>query len=86
MLHKCNVTEKPNIFQQLLTGNSPILSAAANGQVLRQAVVPFACMMRHTPVCIFSCAQVGLRKARERELAKLDEKSTSSGIAEPYAR
>ena len=23
---------------------------------------------------------------RERELAKLDEKSTSSGIAEPYAR
>ena len=27
-----------------------------------------------------------LRKARERELATLDEKSTSSGIAEPYAR
>ena len=26
-----------------------------------------------------------LRKARERELATLDEKSTSSGIAEPYA-
>ena len=25
-------------------------------------------------------------KARERELATLDEKSTSSGIAEPYAR
>ena len=35
----------------------------------------------------FSCAQIGLRKARERELATtLDEKSTSSGIAEPYAR
>ena len=34
----------------------------------------------------FSCAQVDLRKARERELATLDEKSTSSGIAEPYAR
>ena len=32
------------------------------------------------------CAQIDLRKARERELAKLDEKSTSSGIAEPYAR
>ena len=25
-------------------------------------------------------------KARQRELATLDEKSTSSGIAEPYAR
>ena len=32
----------------------------------------------------FSCAQIDLRKARERELATLDEKSTSSGIAEPY--
>ena len=31
-------------------------------------------------------AQIDLRKARERELATLDEKSTSSGIAEPYAR
>ena len=27
-----------------------------------------------------------LRKARERELATLDEKSTRYGIAEPYAR
>ena len=34
----------------------------------------------------FSCAQNDLRKGRERELATLDEKSTSSGIAEPYAR
>ena len=35
----------------------------------------------------FSCAQFDLRKARERELATFDdEKSTSSGIAEPYAR
>ena len=34
----------------------------------------------------FSCAQIDLRKARERELAILDEKWTSSGIAEPYAR
>ena len=34
----------------------------------------------------FSCAQIDLRKARERELATLDEKSTSSGIAEPCAR
>ena len=32
----------------------------------------------------FSCAQIDLRKARERELATLDEKSTSSGIDEPY--
>ena len=35
---------------------------------------------------VFSCAQIVLRKARERELATLDEKSTSSWIAEPYAR
>ena len=34
----------------------------------------------------FSGAQIDLRKARERKLATLDEKSTSSGIAEPYAR
>ena len=34
----------------------------------------------------FRCAQIDLRKARQRELATLDEKSTSSGIAEPYAR
>ena len=33
----------------------------------------------------FSCAQIDLRKARKRELATLDENSTSSGIAEPYA-
>ena len=32
----------------------------------------------------FSCAQIGLRKTRERELATLDEKSASSGIAEHY--
>ena len=31
-------------------------------------------------------ADIDLRKARERELATLDEQSTSSGIAEPYAR
>ena len=35
---------------------------------------------------IFSCAQIDLRKARERELATFDEQSTSSMIAEPYAR
>ena len=41
------------------------------------------------PECIlgtFSCAQINLRKARERELATLGEKWTSIGIAEPYAR
>ena len=32
----------------------------------------------------FSCAQIDSWKARERELATLDEKSTSSEIAEPY--
>ena len=31
-------------------------------------------------------AQIDLRKARERELTTLHEKSTSGGIAEPYAR
>ena len=40
----------------------------------------------HKFVGAFSCAQIELQKARERELATLDEKSTSSGIAEPYAR
>ena len=30
---------------------------------------------------LFSCAQIELRKTRGRELATLDEKSTSSGIA-----
>ena len=34
----------------------------------------------------FSCAQIDLRKARKRGLATLDEKSTSSGNAERYAR
>ena len=34
----------------------------------------------------FSCAQIDMRKARERELATLVEKSTSSGVAEPPAR
>ena len=34
----------------------------------------------------FSCAHIGFRKARERELATLNEKSTSSGIPEHYAR
>ena len=35
----------------------------------------------------FTCAQMNLRKSRERELATLlDDISTSSGIAEPYAR
>ena len=34
----------------------------------------------------FSCSQIDLRKAREREIATLDEKLTPSGIAEPYAR
>ena len=37
-------------------------------------------------VATFSSAQIDLRKARERELATLDEKTTSSGIAEHYAR
>ena len=35
---------------------------------------------------LFFVHKIDLRKARERELATLDEKSTSSGIAEPYAR
>ena len=35
---------------------------------------------------LFLVHKFTLREARERELATLDEKSTSSGIAEPYAR
>ena len=36
---------------------------------------------------LFFRVQIDLRKARaERESATLDEKSTSTGIAEPYAR
>ena len=35
---------------------------------------------------LFLVHKFDLRKARERELATLDEKSMSSGIAEPYAR
>ena len=34
----------------------------------------------------FSCAQFDLRETREREFDTLDEKWTSSGIAERYAR
>ena len=37
----------------------------------------------HKFVGTFSCAQIDSRKARERALATLGEKSTSSGIAEP---
>ena len=33
-----------------------------------------------------SWARIDLRKARENELATLDGKSTSIGIAEPFAR
>ena len=35
---------------------------------------------------LFLVHKFDLRKARERGLATLDEKPTSSGIAEPYAR
>ena len=42
---------------------------------------PSACS--HKFVGTFSCAHIDLRKARERDLATLNEKSTSSGIAEP---
>ena len=41
----------------------------------------------HTPIYswgLFLVHKFILRKARGRELATLDEKSTSSGIAEPY--
>ena len=34
----------------------------------------------------FLCTNSLARKARERELATFDEKTTRSGIAEPYAR
>ena len=35
---------------------------------------------------LLSCVQVDLREARERELATLDEKSSSSGTPGPPAR
>ena len=48
---------------------------------------PPECMLVQTKfVGTFSCAQIDLRKTRERESATLDEKSTSSGIAEPDSR
>ena len=40
----------------------------------------------YTFVATFSWAQIGLGKARQRDLATLDDKSTSSGISGPYAR
>ena len=40
----------------------------------------------YSVVGTFSCARTDVRKVRERELATLDENSTSSGIADPYAR
>ena len=40
----------------------------------------------HQPSILFSYTQIEMRKAGERALATLDEKSTSSGIDEPYAR
>ena len=47
---------------------------------------PAECILVKIRGGTFSCAQIDLRKAQKRELATLDEKSTSSGIAEPYAR
>ena len=37
-------------------------------------------------VVVVVVEQIDLRKARNRESATLDEKSTTSGTAEPYAR
>ena len=39
---------KPSVCDQLFktSPNSPILSAASNGQAVRQAAAPFACMVR----------------------------------------
>ena len=47
---------------------------------------PAECMLVEIRWDFFLCAQIYLRKARERELliATLDEKSTSNGIAERY--
>ena len=42
--------------------------------------------IRNNFVGTFSCAQIDLRKSRERELATLDGKSMSGRIVEPYAR
>ena len=45
---------------------------------------PAECILEYKFFGTFSRAQIDLRKARERELATLDEKLTSSGIAEHY--
>ena len=56
-------------------------------------VVKVNSLSSNPPECVLvqirgdlSCAQIDLWKTRERELATLDEKSTSSGIAGPDAR
>ena len=51
----------------------------------REFESPRLCTRRTNSWGLF-LAQIDLRKTRERELATLDEKSTSSGIAERYAR
>ena len=56
------------------------------GQFLSRVRIPPSAYLLSKFVGTFSCAHIDLRKARERELATLDEKSTSGGIAEPYPR
>ena len=56
------------------------------GQVRREFESPRVNTRINSWGHFLACAQIDLRKARERELATCDEKSTSSGIAEPYAR
>ena len=46
---------------------------------VRTRINSWAFLLAHKSTC-------DLRKTRERELTTLDKKSTSGGIAEPYAR
>ena len=63
-----------------------ILEPGIIGQFLRELEPPRV-QYSYKFVGTFSCAQIDLRKTRERELAALDGISTtSSGIAESFMR
>ena len=63
------------------------VTAVSSSLVYRGHFREFESLLKYKFVWgLFACAQIDLRKRREPELATLDEKSTGSGIAEPYAR
>ena len=88
--HQTAPTRKPNVCapRGVYTPVAPVAYQAilepGIGQLREFESPPSA--YSHKLVGNFSCAQIDLRKARDRELATLDERPTSSGITEPYAR